>query len=137
MLARARFHTEELQAGFKKNPLGVPTFLVGGAVVSGLGTVMQRVVSEAFTSTLSKVVATIALFGFFAAISWVVLRGAAIARRRIKLTTRDPLDALWQTIARCGHPPKDQSKAFALVAMIILGVGWLSIPVGLLVSFLT
>jgi hypothetical protein len=137
MLARARFHTEKLQTGFKRNPLGVPTFLLGGAAVSALGTAAQQAVAQAFTSTFSKVAATIVLFVVFAAISWVVLRGAAIARRRIKLTTRDPLDALWQTIGRCGEPPRDQSKTFALIAMIILALGWVSVPIGLLVSFLT
>ena len=137
MLARARFHTEKLQQGFKRNPLGVPTFLLGGAVISFIGTALQRAVSEAFKSTASKVIATIVLFAVFAAISWVVIRGAAIARRRIRLTTREPLEALWQTIGRCGNPPGDQSKTFALVAMIILAVGWLSVPIGLLISFLT
>ena len=137
MLGRARYETEKLQSGFKRNPLGVPTFLLGGAAVSAAGTAMQQVVTSALTSTWSKVVATIVLAAVFGAISWIVIRGAAIARRRIRLTSRDALDALWETIGRCGHPPGDQSKTFALIALIILAVGWLSIPIGLVVSFLT
>ncbi|MCP3934501.1 MAG: hypothetical protein GY708_03920 [Actinomycetia bacterium] len=137
MLGRARFEVEKLVPGFKRNPLGVPTFLLGGAALSAAGTALQRAVASAFTATWTKVVATLVLAAVFGGISWVVLRGAAIARRRIRLTTRDPLDALWQTIGRCGNPPGDQSKMFALIAMIILAVGWLSLPLGLVVSFLS
>jgi hypothetical protein len=60
--------------------------------------------------------------------SWVILRGAAVARRRIVLTTERPFTALYETIGRCGNPPGDSSKQFALIAMTILIIGWALVP---------
>ena len=57
-----------------------------------------------------------------------------MARRRIVLTTERPFEALYETIGRCGDPPKDQSRQFALIAMILLAVGWILVPVGLIGS---
>ena len=51
--------------------------------------------------------------------SWVIVHGTAVARRRINLTTRQPMDALWQTIGRAGHAPTDHSKVFAVIAIIL------------------
>ena len=136
MLARARFHTEKLTPGFKRNPLGVPTFLLGGAAVSFAASAAQGALRSAASGTIARIAATAIMFLVLAAMSWVVIRGAAIARRRIKLTTEGPMKALWQTIGRCGDPPKDQSKTFALVAVILLAAGWLVIPIGLIFSAL-
>ncbi|MDG2028242.1 MAG: hypothetical protein P8J50_14135 [Acidimicrobiales bacterium] len=75
---------------------------------------------------------SVALFLVLTAASWVILRDAAVARRRIVLTTEKPFDALYETIGRCGGPPGDSSKQFALIAMIILAVSWILIPIGLI-----
>jgi len=136
LLARARYHTEKLTPGFKRNPLGVPTFLLGGAAVSLAASAAQGALRGAASGTGPRIAATVVMFLVLAAMSWVVIRGAAIARRRIKLTTEGPMKALWQTIGRCGNPPKDQSKTFALVAVILLAAGWLVIPVGIVFSAL-
>jgi hypothetical protein len=48
---------------------------------------------------------SVALFLVLTAASWVILRDAAVARRRIVLTTEKPFDALYETIGRCGGPP--------------------------------
>jgi hypothetical protein len=136
MLARARYHTEKLTPGFKRNPLGVPTFLLGGAAVSVAGSAAQGAMRSAISGIIPRIAATVALFLVLAALSWIVIRGAAIARRRIKLTTEGPMKALWQTIGRCGDPPKDQSKMFALIAVILLVAGWGVIPIGLVFSAL-
>ena len=74
---------------------------------------------------------SLALFAVLAAVSWIILRGSAVARRRIALTTDRPFRALYETIGRCGNPPKDQSKQFALISMILLAVSWILIPIGL------
>jgi len=136
LLARARFHTEKLAPGFKRNPLGVPTFLLGGAAVSPAAGAAQGALRGAANNTITRVAATAVMFLALAAMSWVVIRGAAIARRRIKLSTEGPMKALWETIGRCGHPPKDQSKTFAFVAVILLADGWLVIPIGIVVAAL-
>ena len=67
----------------------------------------------------------------FGAVAWVILRGAAVARRRIKLTVERPTQALWETIGRAGSPPQDQARAFALYGIILTAVSWLVVPAGI------
>lgn len=136
MLGRARFHAEKLTADFKRNPLGVPTFLLGGAALSGAATVAQSALRSAVSGVVPRIALTVVMFLVLAALSWIVIRGAAIAHRRIELTTAGPMRALWQVIGRCGDPPKDQSKTFALIAVVLLAAGWLIIPAGIVFSAL-
>jgi len=70
-------------------------------------------------------------------ISWFVLRGAALASRRIRLSVTLPLTELWRTIGNCGTPPKDQSRRFAVVAIsVTLGV-WIVLPLLVTLSLAT
>ena len=56
-------------------------------------------------------------------VSWFVLRGAALAGRRARLSVTQPLAELWRTVGNCGSPPKDQSRRFAVIAIsLTLGV---------------
>ncbi len=136
MLTRARIHMTRLAPGFKRSPLGIPTFLLGGAVISTLLQVVLRLVNSALGSWWSRAAATIILGLIIAGAAWTILRGAAVARRRIRLTTDPPLQALWETIGRCGHPPRDQSKTIALIAIILTFIPWVLIPIGLLIGWL-
>ena len=63
------------------------------------------------------------------------MHGAAIARRRIRLSLDRPLGALWETVGWCGNPPKDNARTFAAVAIAVTVVGWLVIPVAALLVF--
>lgn len=128
-LRRARLHADLVGEGFKKNPLGVPSFLLGGAVLSSL---ISGVVNGATSATGNKagwIAIGIVLLVVSTIASWVILRGAAVARRRIVLTTEKPFKALYETIGRCGNPPGDSSKQFALISMIILIAGWALVPI--------
>ncbi|MEO0601182.1 MAG: hypothetical protein AAF211_07085 [Myxococcota bacterium] len=130
-LTRARRDADMVYEGFKKNPIGVPSVLLGGAVFSAaISTVMNTIVASV-GNRWTRIVLALALFALLGAVSWIILRGSAIARRRIVLTTEKPFDALYETIGRCGNPPRDQSKLFALIAMIILAGSWIFIPLGL------
>ena len=61
-----------------------------------------------------------ATFVVLFAASWAILRGAAVARRRIRLTLDGPLGALWETIGWCGHPPRETRRgSFALIAIAL------------------
>ena len=60
----------------------------------------------------------------------MILQGAAVARRRIRLTIDRPLNALWETVGSCGHPPEDTASTFAIAAITLTAVGWLLIPLG-------
>ncbi len=136
LLTRARIHMQRLAPGFKRNPLGIPTFLVGGAVVSTLLRVVLDALTTALDSLWSRVAVTVALGLLIAAAAWIILRGAAVARRRIRLTTAPPLEALWETIGRCGRPPRDQSRVIALIAIVLTFIPWIVVPIGLAVAWL-
>ena len=75
------------------------------------------------------------LVGFL--ISWFVLRGAALASRRIRLSLAEPLSDLWRTVGSCGQPPRDQSRRFTVVAVsLTLGV-WIVLPLLVTLSLAT
>jgi hypothetical protein len=131
MLRLARVEVERLAPDFQKSSLGVPTFLVGGAALSGVASVFQNLLVQAVHNgallvIVAAVFAALALSGF-----WCILKAAAIARRRTRIALDQPLRALWQTIGAAGHPPRDQSRQFATYAVILLVLGWIVIPVAI------
>ncbi len=132
-LRRARIETERLVPTFNTSALGVPTFIFGGAVLSwvfgslqvliaGLDTWYWQVVFAAAVSVLTGVA------------SWIVVRGAATAQRRIRLTTDRPIKALYETIGRCGDPPRDDSIVFIVVALILGIVAAVALPLALAIA---
>jgi len=131
LLTRARVHVERLTPGFKRNPLALPTFLFGGAVLSSLLGAITNVVQSAVSSTLVLIIAAVVVATIMAIASWIIVHGTAVARRRINLTTRRPMDALWQTVGRAGHAPTDHSQIFAVIAIIltIVSVVFILIPI--------
>ena len=130
LLIRARVDIERAAPAYKKSAGGIPTFLVGGAAVSSIAQVVRRAADAAAGSRVGTAVALLATFVLLAGASWVILRGAAVARRRIRLTLDNPLGALWETIGWCGRPPRDNARAFAMVAIALTVVGLLVIPLG-------
>jgi hypothetical protein len=134
MLRRARIDSERMLPTLKKNPLGVPTFLLGGAVLSSVTSALGNAIKSAQTK-IGLIIASVVLFALLALITWAVLRGAAVARQRIKLSLDRPLNALWETIGACGKPPKDSAKAFALIATIVTVVSFLILPLGIGLAF--
>jgi len=66
--------------------------------------------------------------------AWVMLRGAAVARRRSQLIMGAPLAALWETIGDAGHPPEDDATQIATFAIVLTAVIWLALP---FVAFVT
>lgn len=137
LVTRARHQTDLIAAGYKGNPLGFPTFILGGAFLSTIIGSLQGIVLSAVDSPIGQIILVLALFGVMVAASWALLKGAAIARRRIKLTTDQPLEALYQTVGRCGRAPQDQARLFALLALILMAVAWIAVPIALGVSLLT
>lgn len=136
LLTRARQQAERVGPGYRGNPLGFPTFILGGAFLSTIIGSLQGVVVSAIDSLIGQVLLILALFAVMVAASWAVLKGAAVARRRIKLTVDQPLEALYQTIGRCGHPPRDQARVFALLALILMAVAWILVPIAVGLSFI-
>ena len=131
MLRLARLEVERLAPDFQRSSLGVPTFLLGGAALSGVASLFQGVLvlavrNKVLLLVVACVFAALALGGF-----WCILKAAGIARRRTRIALDQPLRALWETIGAAGHPPKDQSRQFATYAVILLVLGWIVVPVAI------
>ncbi len=71
------------------------------------------------------------------AASWVILRGAALASRRIRLATRAPLQTLWNTIGWCGDPPKDSTRTFVIVSVSLTLGCWIVVPILVAIAIAT
>jgi hypothetical protein len=128
MLRRARINAVQVEQGFKSNPVGVPGFLLGGAALSGLFSVIGGGLKAAIDSDFGRFVLGILLGALMLSLSWVAIYAASIARRRIRLTTDQPIRVLWDTIGPAGNPPRDHSYHFALIAIILLILAVLAIP---------
>ena len=127
LLQPARLDAQALVEIARGREIGVPTFVIGGLLIpAGLSVwrLASGTVREWWIALLAGAIA--ALVGLL--ISWFVLRGAALASRRIRLSVSQPLAELWRSIGSCGTPPKDQSRRFAVVAITLtLGV-WIVLP---------
>jgi hypothetical protein len=126
-LHRARLDATRMVDALKTRELALPTFLIGGALLplfAAFGRVTGVLGSTAWASGLAIAGIVIALIA-----SWFILRGAALASRRIRLATRGPAQALWDTIGWCGKPPKDQSRTFVIVSVALTLGSWILVPV--------
>jgi hypothetical protein len=136
-LRRARQDIAKIAPSFKKNPLGLPTFLLTGAVLSSLVSWLQSGFGLFSSSSTATVIATIAVFLVAASASWVIVRGAATAHRRIGLTVDGPLAAVYETIGRAGQPPQDAAGAFAIISIVLTLLALLIVPIGLALTILS
>ncbi len=132
VLLQAHEDVERAKETFRGNPIGLPAFLLGGAVISTLGSLMraagEAVVGSALAASIGLFLVTVALGG----LAWAALRSAAVARRRIRLTVETPIEALWETVGRAGAPPKDQARQLAVYAIVVTAISWLVVPAGIL-----
>lgn len=128
MLRRARIDAARVEPGYKGNPLGLPTFLLGGAILSTVVSGLQAFIRWAVKGTLGIVILAAVLGVAFAGLAWAALYSAGVARRRIRLSTDQPMRALWETIGACGNPPKDSSYDFAVYAIVLLVLSWILVP---------
>lgn len=127
-LRGARLDAEAIVEITQTRTLGVPAFVIGGLLVP-IGATLYRLTSGYALHHWQNAV----IFGLIGAligvaISWVVLRGTAMASRRIRLATRDPVRALWTTVGHCGDPPRDQSRSFAVIAISLTVGAWIILP---------
>src|SRR5918999_1066229 len=125
-LRRARTDAERMVEALKRRQLGLPTFLIGGALVPLFATVGR--VTGLLGSTLWAAVLAAAGVVISLAASWVILRGAALASRRIRLATLGPAQTLWAAIGWCGKPPRDQSRTFVIISVALTLGSWILVP---------
>ena len=127
LLRPARFDAQALVEITKGREIGVPTFVIG-AILIPAGLSVWRLATGTVREWWIAVVVGIVGIVVGLLISWFVLRGAALASRRIRISVRPPLQELWKTIGNCGSPPTDHSRRFAVIAIsLTLGV-WIVLP---------
>ena len=127
-LARARIAMTRLAPDFGGGGTGLPRFLVGGAVLSGLLSVARQVGGLSSGDARTWFGVGFLAVIIFAAVAWIILQGAAVAHRRARLILRDPLDALWETIGAAGEPPRDDSMTFATIGILLTALAWFVTP---------
>ena len=126
-LHRARLDADGMANVLNTKELALPTFVIGGALLplfATAGRLTGVLGSTVWAIVLAAVGAAIALIA-----SWLILRGAALASRRIRLATRGPADALWSAIGWCGRPPRDQTRTFVIVSVALTLGAWIIVPV--------
>lgn len=130
VLFKASQDVKRTRETFTRNPVPLPTFLLGGAAISALASGARALLDLAFGNAGGAVVAVVVVTLLFAGLAATVIRGAAVARRRIRLTVERPMLALWETVGRAGKPPEDQARMFALWGVILTAVSWVVVPAG-------
>jgi hypothetical protein len=136
LLARARMEMDRLAPDYRSGVLGPLTLVASGAALSLLASVARSAGALEFSSDAVQLAILAVAFVLFFVVSWVLLRGAAIAHRRSSLIMQQPLLALWETIGNAGPPPQDQSKTFATIAVVLTAVVWFVLPATAAVVFL-
>jgi hypothetical protein len=124
MLRIARRDSERMTPALSKKAGGLPAFLVGGAVLSGITSVLQ----EALNDIPVLLAVGAAYVGLALALFWCALKAAAVARRRTRIALDQPLRALWETIGAAGSPPQDRSRQLGLYAVVLLLTVWVVVP---------
>lgn len=129
MLRRARIDMARIEAGFHGNPVGLPTFLLGGVVLSSLLSVLTRLAEWALGDEIGPRLAVLGTtIALLVALAWLATFSAGVARRRIRLSCDQPIDALYETIGACGDPPRDSSYQFAVYSILLLVLAALVVP---------
>jgi len=128
MLRRARINAVQVEQGYKGDQLGIPAFLLGGAILSSVVTALRAFFVWAFSGLVGAVVFTLVFGVVFVTLAWAAMHAAGVARRRIRLSTDQPIKALFETIGACGNPPKDDSYNFAVYAIVLLVLAWILVP---------
>ena len=137
LLAGARADAQALVEVTRSRELGIPTFVLGGLLVPAALSVWRLASGFTFEHWWVAVVVGTAGVAAGLGMSWIVLRGAALASRRIRLSVREPLRTLWETMGHCGRPPRDRSRRFTVIAIsLTIGV-WIVLPLLVTLSLAT
>jgi hypothetical protein len=136
LIRPARMDAQALVEITKGREIGVPTFVIGGLLIPA-GLSIWRLASGTIREWWIALLVGVAGVAIGLLISWVVLRGAALASRRIRLSVRQPLQELWTTIGHCGSPPTDHSRRFAITAITLTLAVWIVLPLLVTLSLAT
>jgi hypothetical protein len=134
LLRPARMDAQALVEVFKSREIGVPSFVLGGLAIPVVLTLWRLTSNFAFANWWQAVLASLVGAAIGVAISWVVLRGSALASRRLRLALFEPLTTLWTTVGWCGELPADRSHKFAAVAITLTVAVWIVLPVAVAIA---
>ena len=134
-LSRARRDGDRIVDALEARELGLPTFLVAGALVPVIAAIGR--ITGVLHSTVWGTVIGVAGMLIALAASWVILRGTALASRRIRLATTGPARALWDAIGWCGNPPRDQTRTFVTVSLTLTIGAWIIVPILVAIALTT
>lgn len=124
MLGVARRQIDQIAPDLSGRGFAVPAFLLGGAAISTIATFLNRLL-HSDTGRIALLVAILLItIGAF----WCIVMAAAITRRRTHLILDLPVKGLWAAIGSAGRPPREPSRAFVMVATLLLVLGWIIAP---------
>jgi hypothetical protein len=126
-LRRARLDAERMVEALETKELALPAFLGVGAALPLFASLGR--LTGLFERTLWATLIGLAGMLIALAASWVILRGAALASRRIRLATQAPLQALWNAVGSCGRPPRDSTRTFVIVSVGLTLACWIIVPI--------
>ena len=133
-LRRARYDAEGLVTIFKRREIGLPSFVIGGLLIPIFATGWRLANGVAFEHWWGALATGLVTALFVVGVAWVLLRGAALAGRRIRLSTRVPLEDVWRSVGNCGSPPRDKSRRFAVVAITLTVGAWIVLPAAVAIA---
>jgi hypothetical protein len=128
LLRRARRDAQALDVVLTRRSIGLPTFVFGGVLVPIGLSVLNLSSRIAVDSWPAAVVAGVISALIVVGIARVMLRGAAMASRRIRLAAEQPVEAVWRAVGSCGDPPRDQSRKVAAIGIVLSVAAWIVIP---------
>jgi hypothetical protein len=134
-LRRARYDAEGLVTIFKRREIGLPSFVIGGLLIPVFATGWRLANGVAFEHWWGALATGLVTALFVVGAAWVLLRGAALAGRRIRLSTRVALEDVWRSVGNCGSPPRDKSRRFAVVAIALTVGAWIVLPAAVALAF--
>ena len=108
LLGQARIEAERVAAGYRG--AAFPAVVSGIAAVPVLAGLVRGLGGLDWLDGTVQVILGLILIVVFGVVSYVLLQGAATARRRARLLMDGPLQALWQTLGRAGRPPLRMTK---------------------------
>jgi hypothetical protein len=137
LLRPARFDAQALVEIMRSREIGVPSFVIAGVLLPVVATTWRLMSGFRFENWWAAVLVGVAGVAIGVGLSWVVLRGTALASNRIQLSVREPLQVVWDDVGQCGRPPKDNCRTFAIVAIVVMVGVWIVLPAIVAVALAT
>jgi hypothetical protein len=128
LLRPARLDAQALVEIMKSREIGVPSFVLAGILIPVAATLWRLMSGFTFASWWVAILVGLAGIAVGVGLSWVVLRGTALASNRISLSVRGPLRAVWDDVGHCGTPPRDGCRTFAFVSIALMVGVWIVLP---------